>query len=138
MSYNPEKQSTATYSAYLNTSSSSLSTQSQNGYYEFLFDTVNGACNIDSNGRIECESNNSITTCDISTSAGNLCIFNYGFTNGTYRTASHIRNQYSKGDDCAVGVHINNVTIKVDTGAFFYGTGSRNIHGLDQLVGVII
>lgn len=138
MSYDPGPTKSAMYSAYVNTSNIALSTQSQGGYYNFTWDRSNGACELSASNIVECEHPYSITTCDITTGSSNLCIFNYGFTNGTYRTASHIRNQYSKGDDCAVGVHTRNSVIQVDTGVFFYGSGSRNINGLDQLVGVII
>lgn len=139
MSYDPGKQKTAMYTAYLSTSSSSLGVaQGENGYKEFLFDTVTGACNINSNGKIECDHDHSITTCDISTAGTSWNIFNYGFTNSDYRTASHIRNEYAKGDDCAVGVHTNTSIIRVDTGVFYRMSGSRNPNGLDQLAGVII
>lgn len=136
MSYDPKPAKSAMYSAYLSSSPFSLSTQTNGGYYEFGWDTANGACEIISL-QVHADHGHSITTCDITTSP-DFCIFNYGFTNGTYRTASHIRNQYSKGDDCAVGVHVRETLIKVDTGPFFYGEGNRNISNLDQLVGVII
>ena len=138
MSYDPSKQKTACYSAYLSVSSQALPTLAYPSSSEFLFDTVLGACKINSNNRVECNYKNSITSCDITTGSVNYNIFNYGFANGTYRTASHIRNQYSKGDDCAVGVHVNNNIIKVDTGILFRMSGGRNVDGLDQLVGVII
>ena len=137
MSYDPKPTKSAMYSAYLSSSPFSLSTQTNGGYYEFGWDTSNGACEIISL-QVHADHGHSFATCDISTSSGNLSIWNYGFTNGTYRTASHIRNEYSKGDDCAVGVHVRQTLIKVDTGVLFYGSGSRNISNLDQLVGVII
>ena len=138
MSYNPSREKTALYAAYLTTSAQALPSLAPPSQYEFLFDAALGACKINSNNKIECDYKNSITSCDITTGSINYNIFNYGFTNGTYRTASHIRNQYSKGDDCAVGVHINNNIIKVDTGILFRLSGGRNQDGLDQLAGVII
>lgn len=140
MSYDPSTSYTATYGAYLATSSANLPTiTTATGYYEFAFDQAVGACSIESN-RVICEHPKSTATVDISTqsTAGLLNIFNYGFTNGTYRTASTIRNEYSKGDDAAWGMHDNNTVIQVDTGVFFRMAGNRNISGLDQLVGVIL
>ena len=137
MSYDPGKTNSAMYTAYLSTSPSQLPSLGQSSSYEFLFDTTTGACKINSNGKIECEHEYSITTCDITTGT-QFCIFTYGFTNGTYRTASHIRNEFSKGDDSAVGVHIEEKLIRVDTGPFYLMDGYRNINNLDQLAGVLI
>ena len=137
MSYDPRPTKSAMYSAYLSTASASLTTQGQGGSYHFFWDQINGACTL-SNQIVHCDHDHSITTCDITTASSSLNIYNYGFEYGTYKTASHIRNEYSKGDDCAVGVHSRQIVVKVETGVFFYGSGTRNISGLDQLVGVII
>ena len=139
MSYDPSIEVSATYAAYLNSTSYALPNQAAPGYVEFIFDQALGACSATTAGVIVCQHPVSTATVDITTSANNtLNIFNYGFTNGTYRTASAIRNEYSKGDDVAFGGFVRETSIKVDTGVFFRSGGVRNVDGLDQLVGVIL
>ena len=119
---------------------SGINTHSITNPTTFNFENAVGACSIVNNNVI-CDHVASTATVDISSyssGGGNYNIFGYGFENGTYYTASHVRNAYEKGDDAGWGVfRTNNLTVK--TSAVMYAiNGTHNYEQLNQLGGVVI
>jgi|DEB0MinimDraft_6_1074348.scaffolds.fasta_scaffold02277_9 hypothetical protein len=136
MSYDPSEVGGVVFSAYLSSGATALPAAS---YYEFGFDSANGACSIVSN-RVTCNHYASVTTADIATESASVnTIWAYGFgANGSYYTATHLYNTYGKGDDNAWGVNRDSKDCTLDTKIIFRISGSHNSNNLNQLAGVII
>lgn len=135
MSFDPSEGGGVVFSAYLSTGATALPAAQ---YYEFGFDSANGACSIVSN-RVNCNHYASVMTADIATESNNFTIWVYGFgANGSYYTATHLYNTYGKGDDNAWGVNRNSKECTLNTKIIFRIYGSHNSNNLNQLAGVII